>query len=158
MKAIIVDMDGTLELRGDRVALAETGDWAAWHKNNGNGPPNEAVVELCRVYAAAGYKILIATARQECFRKVTELWLTFNGVPWAMMWMRTNDDRRKDEVVKREMLHHMRECGFEINLAVDDRSRVVAMWREAGLTCFQVAEWEELENVKSTKDAAAGAA
>ncbi len=36
----------------------------------------------------------------------------------------------------------MRHDGFDPKLAIDDRRRVVEMWRSQGLVCAQVAEGE----------------
>jgi hypothetical protein len=54
--------------------------------------------------------------------------------------MRADRDRRADDVVKRELLARMRADAFEPQLAIDDRRRVVEMWRAEGLICAQVAE------------------
>ncbi|HYI06303.1 MAG TPA: hypothetical protein VD858_15525 [Reyranella sp.] len=50
--------------------------------------------------------------------------------------------RRADVIVKRERLARMRADGFSPELAIDDRRRVVDMWRSEGLVCAQVAEGE----------------
>jgi len=42
--------------------------------------------------------------------------------------------------VKREMLDRIRADGYNPIMAFEDRSRVVKMWREAGIPCAQVAE------------------
>ena len=54
--------------------------------------------------------------------------------------MRDDDDRRADDIVKRELLARMRDGRFNPELAIDDRRRVVDMWRSEGLVCAQVAE------------------
>jgi hypothetical protein len=54
--------------------------------------------------------------------------------------MRSDKDRRADDIVKRELLARMRADQFNPALAIDDRRRVVDMWRAEGLVCAQVAE------------------
>jgi hypothetical protein len=54
--------------------------------------------------------------------------------------MRDDNDRRADDIVKRELLGRMRADRFNPQLAIDDRRRVVDMWRSEGLVCAQVAE------------------
>jgi hypothetical protein len=44
-----------------------------------------------------------------------------------------------DEILKKEMLDTFVNID-DVFLVVDDRDKVVKMWREEGLTCFQVAE------------------
>ena len=56
------------------------------------------------------------------------------------MLMRRTKDYRSDDIVKKEMLDEMRAIGYNPTLVFDDRDRVVKMWRENGLRCFQVAE------------------
>ena len=57
--------------------------------------------------------------------------------------MRADDDYRPDYEVKAEMLKTMRDSGFDPKIAVDDRPSVVKMWRDEGLTCFDVGGWSE---------------
>lgn len=54
--------------------------------------------------------------------------------------MRSDGDMRPDVSVKRELLRAIEREGFSPWLTIDDRSSVVSMWREEGLTCLQVAE------------------
>ena len=54
--------------------------------------------------------------------------------------MRGDNDRRADDIVERERLARMRADRFNPELAIDDRRRVVDMWRSEGLVCAQVAE------------------
>ena len=46
---------------------------------------------------------------------------------------------RSDDIVKFELLEQILEFGYEPILVLDDRDRVVKMWRAAGLRCLQVA-------------------
>ena len=50
------------------------------------------------------------------------------------------NDRRADDIVKGELLARMRADHFKPGLAIDDRRRVVDMWRSEGIVCAQVAE------------------
>ena len=54
--------------------------------------------------------------------------------------MRAAADFRDDSVIKLELLAQMRADGFDPVLAFDDRDRVVAAWRSAGIRCLQVAD------------------
>jgi hypothetical protein len=54
--------------------------------------------------------------------------------------LRKDRDRRSDTVVKREMLAGIDKS--KILFVVEDRSRVVEMWRSEGLVCLQCAPGE----------------
>jgi soluble P-type ATPase len=53
--------------------------------------------------------------------------------------MRKDGDNRNDTVVKREILEELIKTRY-IVAALDDRNRVVKMWRESGIKCLQVQE------------------
>ena len=53
--------------------------------------------------------------------------------------MRKAGDHRNDDILKIEMLAEVRAEGYDPIMAFDDRDRVVAAWRAAGVPCAQVA-------------------
>jgi hypothetical protein len=55
-----------------------------------------------------------------------------------MLFMRKAKDYRKDQFVKKEMLDTIKFLNYNPTLSFDDRDRVVKMWREEGIRCFQV--------------------
>ena len=74
-------------------------------------------------------------------RGETEAWLDlYVGVPYAELFMREYGDTRKDAVVKREIFETEVRDRWRIVGVFDDRQQVVRMWRDLGLTVFQVAE------------------
>jgi hypothetical protein len=56
--------------------------------------------------------------------------------------------------VKRELLARIRSDGFDPAVAIDDRQRVVQMWRREGLVCAQVAEGNFENHTRGPKLAA----
>jgi hypothetical protein len=53
--------------------------------------------------------------------------------------MRSTGDHRQDSIIKQE-IYQQQICGqYNIKLVLDDRQQVVDMWRDLGLTVFQVA-------------------
>jgi hypothetical protein len=72
----------------------------------------------------------------ETHREMTEDWLRQHKVRYHSMHMRATGDYRKDEIVKLEMLKHIRGGGYQVEFAVDDRPTVVKMWRANGVPCF----------------------
>lgn len=143
-KIIIFDLDGTLANCEHRKHLIESKppDWDAFYLACGGDTVNEAVA--CVYYSMQcdydmGYRIEVWSGRGEIARKLTEKWLrkhSFDGI-WELR-MRPIGDTTPDEVLKKRWLD---EVGKENVLMVfDDRSKVVKMWRENGVPCFQVAE------------------
>ena len=60
-----------------------------------------------------------------------------NGVEFDELHMRSGHDRRSDARVKAEIGHALSQR-FTVRLAVDDRTEVVEVWREAGLATAHV--------------------
>lgn len=54
------------------------------------------------------------------------------------LYMRTEGDYRDDAVVKYELYVQYIAPTFDVAVVLDDRNRVVRMWRQVGLTCLQV--------------------
>ncbi len=74
-------------------------------------------------------------------RAETEAWLALHvGVPYEALFMRQLGDSRRDAVVKGEIFETEIRDRWRIVGVFDDRQHVVRMWRELGLTVFQVAE------------------
>jgi predicted kinase len=47
-------------------------------------------------------------------------------------------DQRKDSIIKQELYEQHVLGKFNVKFVLDDRNQVVSLWRELGLTCFQV--------------------
>lgn len=130
--AWVVDVDGTLALRGNRSPY----DW----RSAGEDLPNRPVVTVVQALAAHRHAnvILLISGREERARIVTEDWLREHKIPFHQLLMRQNGDNRADEIIKEEIYLQQIEPGFSVQGVIDDRRRVVAMWRRLGLTCLQV--------------------
>ena len=64
--------------------------------------------------------------------------LAAKGVKYDELWMRAAGDQRGDDVVKAELFDAHVRHRFLVRVVLDDRDRVVAVWRRLGLTCWQV--------------------
>ena len=53
--------------------------------------------------------------------------------------MRKNNDFRGDEIIKKEIYIEKIKDKYNILFVLDDRQKVVNMWRDLNLTCLQVA-------------------
>lgn len=136
----IFDIDGTLADTGHRAHFLahKPKDYVAFYAAMVDDEPREAVCALLRA-VAKDYRIVLCTGRPDSYRRETQTWLMDNFLPFQQVYMRDHTDHRDDAVVKREMLGHIRTWATPI-FAIDDRAKVVAMWRAEGLTCFQCAE------------------
>lgn len=139
-KCWIVDIDGTIADTEHRIHYITNGhkDWAAWHANAHKDKPIQEIVDLLDMAVMNEIKIVLCTARDEMCRHDTLDWLYSHEIPWDELYMRKEGDRRDDDIVKFELLQEIYEAGYEPILVLDDRDRVVKMWRAAGLRCLQV--------------------
>lgn len=103
--------------------------------------PNPPVIATVRALRAAGSEVIFCSGRTDGCRRATEAWLAGHVLPdHAGLYMRKAGDVRKDAVVKEEIYRLHIEPFYDVLLVLDDRNRVVAMWRALGLTVLQVAD------------------
>lgn len=140
MKTILFDIDGTLaDLNGrEKFLKQEKPDWKSFNAKMEEDLPNTAVVELYRaLYESRKFEIILVSGRQEKFRRVTETWLAWHKIPFDTLLMRPDTDQRPDQDVKQDLLNLLKAQGKDILFTVDDRQKVVDMWRANGITCLQ---------------------
>lgn len=130
--AILVDVDGTLALMGDRSPY----DWS----RVGEDEPNDPIINIVnRYYIYEDSHVIILSGRDGCCREATQRWLDAH-VEYDRLLMRAPGDTRKDAIVKQELfLDHVAPY-YNVEFVLDDRNSVVDMWRGIGLTVLQVAE------------------
>lgn len=142
MMDVIFDIDGTLcdiEHRRHHITGSKK-DWDAFHAACAGDTPRWPIISLAWALKKAECQIILATGRYESNRAVTCAWMArYGGFHLARvpLYMRADGDMRDDTVIKREMLDRMRRDGYNPVMAIEDRARVVAMWREAGLVALQ---------------------
>lgn len=143
-KAIIIDIDGTMadsEPRRQRASATGKMNWKLWNDEMGGDKPNAWCVELVNYFNSYGYEIVFVTGRHAEHEGVTTTWLVAHSqVKRWHLYMRPDGDYRTDDVVKEELYRKHIEPFFDVLFCVDDRKRVVDMWRKLGLTCLQCAE------------------
>lgn len=143
----VFDIDGTLADMSHRLhhILREPGDarpkdWRACFAAVADDAPIPHMVDLCMIAKEAGRHIVFVSGRSDECRAATERWLAVHVGRYGALYMRRAGDQCDDNIVKREILDQMRADGWRPVMAFDDRTRVVKMWRAAGIPCAQVAE------------------
>lgn len=136
---IIVDIDGTLCDISDRLHLVKgkkKKDWDAFFNEIPNDKPRLKIIKDVKRLSKT-FEIHLVSGRPERYRLQTLTWLRKHGVPFSSLHMRKDLDRRDDTIVKQEILNaHFNKK--DIALVIDDRPRVIRMWRENGLTVADV--------------------
>lgn len=146
MKYIVCDIDGTCSNSTHRLHLIKNKpkDWKKFNDLVGQDGVHEDIREL--VWYLMGnvhHRLVYMSGRLERTRAETMVWLSRNLFPpvnsVTSLYMRPNDDYRKDCVVKWELAQKAGLTPENTFLVLDDRDQVVQMWRERGFRCLQVA-------------------
>ena len=163
---IVFDIDGTLANNQERLHYLDEDpkNWEKYHAEVHKDKPIEPLCHLIRFLELSpirqGCPILYMTGRPEATRTATIQWLfkhiyepmgvlksydlqgraRMKGMIDSVLYMRPNEDRRPDVEVKQMLLAALRSEGMEPLLAIEDRRRVVEMWRTEGILCLQAAE------------------
>lgn len=134
-RCILVDIDGTVATMSDRSPF----DWKKVHLDE----PKQPVINVVKAMKTAGYAIVFLSGRDSVARADTISWLE-KHVGWRegedySLFMRPINDNRKDSIVKRELFENHIQGRYYVEVVLDDRDQVVALWRnDLGLTCLQV--------------------
>lgn len=155
---IVFDLDGTLANIEHRRHLVVGGrkDLGPFFEACYADTPNEPVVKLFQtLYLSRKHHLEIWSGRSASVRTKTMNWLTDNVFWGTEHWhewrskdlsllvplrMRPEEDTTPDAELKLRWLNEVRDSGSHLDLVVDDRQRVVDMWRANGVTCLQCAK------------------
>jgi len=142
---VLVDMDGTLSDLTHRlpyVKVTEGGkkNWELFFKLC----PWDKVRLPVAAWVRELYKdhiVCIVSGRPEdkC-QGSTECWLEKYQIPFHHLFMRRGGDKRDDTIIKEAILSYLPK--ERIAFVIDDRPRVVEMWRKNGLRVFPVGGYE----------------
>ena len=159
---VIFDLDGTLANIDARRKLATKPngklDWDVFFDadNIKLDKPNHPVIKTAQMLHENGFKIVIFSGRNDRGFFATKDWLKIHNVPFDLLVMRPDKFKADswpiaignpatkamrfmpDEILKKQMLDTFVDID-DVFLVVDDRQKVVDMWRGLGLNTFQVA-------------------
>lgn len=138
-RAIICDIDGTLSLNLENRSyydMTRVGEDTA-------DPFMSCIIDALYNYGTekngSPYPaILLVSGRNESARKATEEWLDRNLIPYDKLFMRLDEDCRKDAVIKEEIYHKYIEPEYTVLGVFDDRNSTSRMWRKLGLRVAQL--------------------
>lgn len=130
--AIIVDIDGTIA------------------HMNGRGPYDNSLVhtdlfdevigQLAYLWSVGtNATVIVMSGRDAGCRPQTVEWMRDNNFYYDEFYMRPEGDQRNDAVVKNELFEQHIAGRYNVDFALDDRNRVVDMWRDKGIKVLQVA-------------------
>lgn len=128
VKTVILDLDGTLALG---IESGHRGPHE--YEKVLDDPLNEPVAEVARLLGTK-FNIVYITGRPASCWEDTFKWIEKNKLPKGKLYMRATGDNREDSIVKKEIYDSL---NLDILLVIDDRQRVVSMWREQGLIVLQ---------------------
>jgi len=160
---VIFDLDGTLADINERKQKSQLDngkmDWDIFFdpENIKLDKPKPEVIKCAQMFHQQGYKIVIFSGRNDRSFHTTQEWLAQHEVPYDLLVCRP--DKFKDEswpvaegnpatykmrfmpdqILKKEMLDTFVDID-DVFIIFEDRKKVVDMWRELGLTCFEVEE------------------
>ena len=144
-KIVIFDLDGTLALIDKRRALATdmgTGkmDWKIFFDPDmvDLDDPNTPVITMANLLSSQ-YRIWILSGRSDVTHQATRDWLNKHDIWFDHLTMRPqNHLYMADNDLKQMWLDSIGKDN--VAMVFDDRNQVVDMWRQNGLTTFQVAD------------------
>jgi len=117
--------------------------------------PNEPVIKCAQMFHNDGFKVIIFSGRNDRSFHTTKDWLNQHNVPFDLLVLRPDKFKDEswpvadgnpatpamrfmpDEKLKKVMLDTFVNKD-NVFCVFDDRKKVVDMWRQEGLTCFEV--------------------
>lgn len=139
----IFDLDGTLALIEHRRHFVSNGnsDWRGFFAACVDDQPFEAVIRTLKALWGAGADVWVWSGRSDEVRAETEAWLMDNGLGMVTsLRMRKAGDHQPDEKLKASWLSEVSpEDRARLVAIFEDRDRMVKLWRDNGIACFQVA-------------------
>jgi phosphoglycolate phosphatase-like HAD superfamily hydrolase len=135
---VVFDLDGTLALTKHREHFLKSDpkDWRGFYAACDMDAPCTPLIETLRALAAAGHRVEIWSGRSDEVWPKTVAWLKKHGLVGFSVRCRNADDHQPDTKLKAAWLDA---CETPPDLVFEDRASMVAMYRDRGIVCAQVA-------------------
>jgi predicted kinase len=131
-KAILCDLDGTLALTTGRNMFRPT-------ENEMYADTVNVAVAQALLGMAQYNKIIFLSGREDLYFDLCQKWIKEKAqITDFELFMRKENDGRKDNIVKEEILMNDVLTRYQVTAVFDDRMQVCRMWYEKGIFCFNV--------------------
>lgn len=124
---VICDLDGTLSLLNGRNPYDAS--------TCADDLLNKFVADLIR-----NEKVIFVSGREDKYRQQTKEFLKSNNIDYIALYMRKNDDNRKDYIIKKEIFDNHIRNKYNIKYVIDDRLQVCRLWYSLGLNLLRVGD------------------
>ena len=158
-RIVVFDLDGTLcdikhrlhfvETRAghcdsdvNSIDMRCTEDWDAFYAACPNDEPVWPLIVLAQTLHAAGFYIAVVSGRSAAVQEQTVEWLKTHNVPFHKLFMRPEGNNTPDHELKKAWFEAANLKPEDVFMVLEDRERVVKMWRDLGLVCLQVKNGE----------------
>ena len=137
---VVFDIDGTLADADHRLhhLRSKPKNWDAFYEACDKDRPRPEVTATCKDLLQSGHLVIFCSGRRDSTRDKTVAWLCKHGLAShvenddLVLLMRKDGDRRKDYIVKQEMLRWIQGNIGQPDVVYDDRRSVLAMWQMNG--------------------------
>lgn len=145
---VLCDLDGTLCDITHRLQYAkrETKDWDKFFAGIPEDKIRPGTIDILMSCVKKGHSIIFVSARPERYRESTLTWFKHHlpeEIKEVTLMMRRSNDKRDDVEVKQEMYNKYFKDKYPVEVVIDDRPKVIRMWRENGVTVVDVGSGEE---------------
>lgn len=130
-KTVVCDIDGTLAHMKNRGPYE-------WNKV-GEDTVDENVLSLL-LLLSKNYKIVFLSGRDGCCYTETDQWIKKHFPMQYELFMRTEGDSRRDDIVKEELFWNRVADNYDVKFVFDDRPQMCRKWRAMNIKTFQVAD------------------
>lgn len=155
MAIYVFDIDGTLADIEHRKGLLETKpkQWNKFFELASKDEPIEPMISLMMQLADNNRsefypnQIILATGRPERTREATKEWLwnTIGDTDIVAIYMRPDNDRRPDHIIKVEQAKAITEQFGDISIWFDDRAPVINALRDIGVFVVDVNQFQNIQ-------------
>ena len=131
---VLFDIDNTLANMDHRLHYLDRGhvDWVEFENEAIYDQPIVETIKMAQACNALGLQVWCWSGRSERIRKVTEVWLKTNAVPYQQLLLTPVDNKTPMPLVKLRWLDNAPVPRDRVICAYDDDPNVVNVLRERG--------------------------
>lgn len=146
MLSILFDLDGTIANIDHRLHYLDKNDWHGFFMACIDDEPILPVINVLKAFVEAGHHVEIWSGRSSVAIYETFEWLDkhigkfeYQKAYELLTKMRIDGDNTPDYILKESWLHEFHQNhGKFPDIIIDDRPKVLRMWRSYNITTFAV--------------------